>query len=180
MLKGLLTGLTAIERADLEQLMDWRNKPEFRKFFREYRELNMAMQEQWFEKKVLNAPATIMFSIRRLADNVLLGCCGFVYINWVHRYADLSIYIGWNDSYIDEAGYAKDAAKILLKCGYQELGLNKIWTEIYSIDEKKKAFFEELGFRLDGVLRQNYFYDGKWCDSLILSLLVGEFNEQKR
>jgi hypothetical protein len=179
MLKGLLTGLTAVERMDLKQLMDWRNKPEFRKYFREYRELNMAMQEQWFEKKVLNDPATIMFSIRRLSDNVLLGCCGFVYVNWVHRQADLSIYIGWNDSYIDDEGYAEDATKILLKYGYDELGLNKTWTEIYDIDEKKKAFYKKLGFHCDGVLRQNYFYDGKWQDSLILSLLASEYNKQK-
>jgi len=179
MLKGLLTGLTAIERTDLKQLMDWRNKPEFRKYFREYRELNSDIQEQWFEKKVLNDPAIMMFSIRRLSDNLLLGCCGFVYINWVHRHADLSIYIGWNNFYIDEEGYAEDAAKILLKYGYHELGLNKVWTEIYSIDEKKKAFFGKLGFHRDGVLRQNYFYDGQWCDSLILSLLVNEFNSSQ-
>ena len=72
MLIGKKVFLTAVERGDLKQLMDWRNDVEFRKHFREYRELSMAMQERWFEKKVLKDPATIMFSIRRLSDKKLL------------------------------------------------------------------------------------------------------------
>lgn len=177
MLKGLVVGLVAIEREDLKQLMVWRNKQEFRKYFREYRELNITMQEQWFEKKVLNDPTTIMFSIRRLSDDVLLGCCGFVYVNWVHRHADLSLYIGWKDAYIDKEGYAEEACKLLLKYGYDELVLNKVWTEIYSFDKKKKDLYNKFGFHQDGLLRQNYFYDGQWWDSLILSLLSSEFTE---
>lgn len=176
MLKGLLVGLTAVEYEDLRQLMAWRNKQGFRKYFREHRELNSAMQEQWFEKRILNDHTTIMFSIRRLSDNTLLGCCGFVYVNWVHRHADLSLYIGWKDAYIDKEGYAEDACKLLLKYGYGELALNKVWTEIYSFDKKKENLYNKLGFHRDGLLRQNYFYDGQWWDSLILSLLASEFN----
>lgn len=176
MLKGKLVGLTAIERSDLKQLMDWRNNTEFRKHFREYRELNMTMQEQWFQQKVLNDQNTIMFSIRRLNDNELLGCCGFVYINWVHRHADLSLYIGWNDAYIDKEGYAEDACRILLNYGFKELCLNKAWTEIYEFDEKKKGLYDKFGFHQDGLLRQNYYYGGRWWNSRILSLLITEFN----
>ena len=91
MLKGNLVSLVAIEKEDLKILRDWRNSTEFRKHFREFRELNMAMEEKWFEEKVVNDSSTIMFSIRRLEDNELIGCCGFIYINWVHRHTDLSL-----------------------------------------------------------------------------------------
>ncbi|MHA1381287.1 MAG: GNAT family N-acetyltransferase [Candidatus Helarchaeota archaeon] len=175
MLKGELLGLVAVEREDLKQLMNWRNNAEFRKHFREYRELSMRHQEIWFEEKVIKDPNTIMFSIRRLEDNELLGCCGFVYINWVHRHADLSLYIGWNDAYIDEEGYAEESCKLLLDYGFKEICLNKVWTEIYEFDEKKKALYDKLGFKQDGLLRQNYWYDGKWWDSRILSLLKEEY-----
>ena len=94
MLKGKHVSLFAVEKEDLQQLRDWRNNQDFRKYFREYRELNMAQQEKWFEEKVVKDNTTLMFSIRRNEDNELLGCCGFVYINWVHRHADLSLYIG--------------------------------------------------------------------------------------
>lgn len=180
MLKGKTIGLFAVEREDLKQLRDWRNNTEFRKHFREYRELNMAMQEKWFEQKIINDPATIMFSIKRLEDNELLGCCGLVYINWIHRYADLSLYIGWNNSYIDNKGYAKESCNLLLNYGFNELCLNKIWTEIYEFDNKKKKLYDEIGFKQDGLLRENYFYNGKWWDSRILSILHNEFNYNKK
>ena len=175
MLKGKLIGLVAIEKEDLKQLRDWRNNPDFRKHFREYRELSMRDQEIWFEEKVVNDPSTLMFSIRRLEDNELLGCCGFVYINWVHRHADLSLYIGWQDAYIDDEGYAEESCKLILDYGFRELCLNKVWTEIYKFDEKKKALYDKFGFQQDGLLRQNYWCDGKWWDSRMLSLLVTDF-----
>jgi len=175
MLKGKLVSLHAVEREDLERFRDWRNNPVFRKHFREYRELNMKQQVDWFEEKVVRDNTTLMFSIRRSEDNKLLGCCGFVYINWVHRHADLSLYIGWKDAYIDGIGYADESCQLLLDYGFNELSLNKVWTEIYEFDEKKKRLYDKIGFNQDGLLRQNYWYDGKWWDSRILSLLNTEY-----
>ena len=177
MLKGKNVSLFAVEKEDLQQLRDWRNNPDFRKHFREYRELNLTQQEKWFEEKVVADNTTLMFSIRRNDDSELLGCCGFVYINWVHRHADLSLYIGWEDAYIDDEGYAEESCRLLLDYGFNELCLNKIWTEIYEFDEKKKALYDKFGFQQDGLLRQNYWYKKKWWDSRILSLLTTEYNE---
>ncbi|KZL94097.1 GNAT family N-acetyltransferase [Clostridium magnum] len=175
MILGEKIYLTSIEREDLHKLMHWRNREDFRKYFREYREINTDMQNKWFESKVLNDPSTIMFSIKRVSDDELLGCCGLCYINWVHRHADLSLYIGLNNIYIDEEGYAEESCRLLFKYGFNELGLNKIWTEIYEFDMKKIKLYSELGFKKDGVLRQNYFYDGKLWDSYVFSILQGEF-----
>ena len=177
MIKGSIVGLTGVELDDLPALLRWRNNPELRKHFREYRELNSTMQEKWFENAVMNDNTSMMFSIRRLSDNELLGCCGLVYINWVHRHADLSLYIGWHDAYIDDVGYAADACRALLRYGFKELCLNKIWTEIYEFDDRKANLYQSFRFNQDGLLRQNYFCDGKWWDSRILSLLTSEFVE---
>ena len=175
MLQGKVIGLFAVEKNDLKQFMDWRNNSKFRKHFREYRELNMRQQEIWFEEKVIKDPQTIMFSIRKLKNKELLGCCGFVYINYVHRHADLSLYIGKNDAYIDNIGYAQESCKLLLEYGFKELCLNKIWTEIYEFDKKKKKLYNKFDFKTDGILRENYFYNGKWWNSLILSKLSSDF-----
>ena len=43
MLKGKIVGLVAVEKEDLPCLKEWRNNSEFRKYFREYRELDGAM-----------------------------------------------------------------------------------------------------------------------------------------
>lgn len=175
MIKGNLVSLAPIEREDLPLLMEWRNKPEYRKYFREYREINSDMQLAWYESKVLKDPSTIMFSIRSAHDNKLIGCCGLCYINWVHRNADLSLYMGYKNCYIDDEGYAEESCKLLFEYGFHELGLQKIWTEIYEFDQKKLTLYKKLKFHEDGYLRNQYFYDGKWWNSYMLSLLQEEF-----
>lgn len=178
MIKGSKVQLIAVEREHLRQLLDWRNNPEFRKHFREYRELSMAQQERWYEEKVLNDPTTLMFGICRISGGELLGSCGFVYINWTAKYADLSLYIGWNDAYIDEQGYAEESCRLLLCYAFEELGLNKVWSEVYVFDEKKKKLYDKLGFKVDGVLRENCFHAGEFRDSYILSILAREWTKQ--
>lgn len=177
MLKGKIVSLHAVEKSDISQLKDWRNNSDLRKYFREYRELSDEDQANWYEREVIANPETIMFSIRRNEDNLLLGCCGFVHYKHIHRHADLSLYIGWKDLYIDNYGFAKEACELLMSYGFNELCLNKIWTEIYEFDEKKNNLYSGLGFQQDGLLRQNYWYDGKWWDSRILSILLSEFNK---
>ncbi len=175
MLVGKKVILTAVERADIEILRTWRNNENLKKHFREYRYLTDRMQEQWFEKAVNNDATSIMFSIKRASDNLLLGCCGLVYAHWVYRHADLSLYIGHNDAYIDDKGYAKESCELLFTYAFKDLGLNKIWTEIYSFDDKKKKLYQRLGMSIDGVLRQNYFYEGKYWDSNVFSILASEW-----
>lgn len=173
MICGEFVGLRAIEEADLPQLLAWRNRPELRRFFRESRELGSTQQDRWFRDSVLGNPSIRMFAIEALADRRLLGACGLCYINWVDRNADLSIYIGADDLYIDEL-YAPDAARTLIRYGFDELGLHRIWAEIYAIDEAKTKLFGDLGFTLDGRHRENHWTEGRWVDSLFFGLLASE------
>ena len=171
MLIGKKTGLRAVEKEDLPFLRDWRNNPSFRRNFREVRELNMYNQEAWFAKTFSN-PNDFMFTIVDVATNEPIGAAGLLYVNWIIRSADFSFYIGKNDWYIDEEGYAYDAARTLINYGFNNLNLNKIWMELYEFDNKKRTFFtKDFQFKQDALLRENCFEDGKYHDSVIISLL---------
>ena len=176
MLKGKFTGLRAIERADLPLLMEYRNKPEYRRYFREYRELSMENQKFWFEEIVMKDPKTIMFSIVELETNRLLGACGLCYIDWINKNADFSIYIGADELYIDEK-YAPDAGNIMASYAFDELGLHRLWAEIYDFDNLKNNFFEKMGFILEGRHRETHWSEGNWHDSLYYSLIDNEFKK---
>ena len=172
MLKGKFTSLRAIERDDLSQLLAWRNMPELRRYFREYRELNHEQQLSWFNKKVNNDASIRMFSIVDHQDN-LLGAAGLCYIDWINRTADFSIYIGRGGLYIDDL-MAPDAAKTMIGYAFAELGLNRLWSEIYCFDDAKANFFHRLGFSLDGRHRQTHWAENAWHDSLFFSLLASD------
>lgn len=178
MIRGKHVGLRAIEPGDLDQLLAWRNQPEFRRYFREFRELSSTQQRQWYDSKVVGDPATRMFSIVDAASGKLLGACGLCYIDWVNRTADFSIYIGHDHLYIDDV-YAIDAGTQLLKFGFEELALHRIWCEIYDFDKAKTAFLPKLGFTLDGRHRQTHWAEGAWHDSLFYGILVDEFSQER-
>jgi RimJ/RimL family protein N-acetyltransferase len=169
MLKGKRTYLRAIEAEDLDRLLEWRNKPEMRKYFREYRELNREMQLSWFKNTVIDDNTVRMFAILDEGQQ-LIGACGVCYINWVDRNADFSIYIGANNLYIDD-DLAIDAARSLIRYSFEELNLHRLWAEIYDFDDAKKQMFKTLGFELDGRFRETHWTGGKWVDSLIFSML---------
>lgn len=177
MILGKKTGLRAVEKEDLEQLRDWRNNDDFRKHFREIRELSMYNQEKWIEK-TNNSSGDFMFVIQNLETGKAIGAAGLLYTNWIIRSSDFSFYIGEGDEYIDKDGYALDAAKTLINYGFNVLNLNKIWMELYEFDQMKLDFFlDHLGFKKDGKLRQNCFADGKYWDSFIISLIAEDYQK---
>jgi len=173
MIKGKITGLRAIEPKDLEKLKDWRNDQDFRKYFREFRELNDIDQINWLEKVSKNKN-DFMFSIIELSTGKLIGACGLLYTNWIIRAADFSFYIGKDRMYIDEK-YAIDASQTLIEYGFKDLNLNKIWMELYEFDKRKlDIFIKKLKFIKEGTLRENCFFDGKYYDSIIISRLKSD------
>jgi RimJ/RimL family protein N-acetyltransferase len=170
MIKGRLVGLRALESADLPQARDWRNNTSFRRNFREHRELNLLTQQKWFER-VSNSANDYMFGVVRLEDNLLIGIAGLVYVSWIIRSADISMYIGHEELYIDDHGYAEETARLLSHYAFDNLNLHKVWTELYEYDEKKITLFTKLGFERDGTLRDNCYEDGRYWNSYIYSLL---------
>ena len=168
-------GLRAVEKADLIQLKEWRNNPDFRKHFREIRELNDANQERWFEN--LNQDSnSYFFGVVSLDTGNLIGVGGLLYINWVIKSADFSFYIGDSDEYVSTSERCVDSISAILEYGFGTLGLNKVWMELYENDNRKlKLFKDSFNFSIDGVLRDNWFENG-FHNSFLLTLLQDEFN----
>ena len=62
----------------------------------------------------------------------------------------------------------------MIRYGFDELGLNRLWSEIYAFDAPKQRLFARLGFALDGRHRQTHWAEGGWHDSLYYSLLAAD------
>lgn len=176
MIFGNKVGLRAIEKSDLTLMRDWRNIDSFRENFREFRELNLDNQLDWYDRTVVKSKNDFMFMIVDKTSGDSLGVCGLCYCNWINRSADFSFYIGHEGLYIDSLGIAEDAARVLIDYGFKVLNLNKIWMELYEFDEKKISFFtQKFGFKIDGNLRDNCYHKGQYWDSKIISLLHKEW-----
>jgi RimJ/RimL family protein N-acetyltransferase len=175
MLSGELVELRALERVDLPQLLEWRNAPTLRRFFRERHELGMDDQLAWFERVTgqRGRPRdTLMFAIERIVERDLVGACGLCYIDWISATAELSVYIGAQLAYVD-AALAPDACRTLIGHAFDELNLRRLWVEVFAFDRAKATLLETLGFVLEGTLREHRFHAGAYHDSLMYGLLRG-------
>lgn len=152
--------LRAIERDDLPGLLSWRNEPENRRYFREYRPLNWETQTRWFDS-LTEDRQTQMFGITHQGD--LVGACGLCNIDWLSRSAEVSLYIG--EGYID-ATLAPDALKQLEAYALEVMGLRRLWVEIWGFDELKRALLTQAGYTLEVTKRQAH-WDNGWHDALI-------------
>ncbi|MFC3675523.1 GNAT family N-acetyltransferase [Ferrovibrio xuzhouensis] len=80
------------------------------------------------------------------------------------------------DHRIRGQGYASEAMRALLSFGFGELGLHRI-TALADIDnDRSHAVLGKLGFRREGLLRQNFWVRGQWRDSDLFALLRAEWD----
>ena len=166
-------GIRAIEKSDLSVIQQWRNDESLRRYFREYRDFSMTQKENWYNSMIADNRFE-MFIIEDLDSRKPIGVTGLTYIDWVNRHADVHFYIGKDSLWIDD-DYSPTAIRLILDYGFNTLNLNKLWAEIYEIDNKKLNFFKSLGFKIDASLREHYFHKGKYYTSHILSLLRNEY-----
>lgn len=76
-------------------------------------------------------------------------------------------------------GYATEAARALLKFGFTELSLHRIWSWCIADNIASAHVLQRLGMRLEGRLRQNEYFKGRWWDTLLYGILDFEWHAQR-
>ena len=88
---------------------------------------------------------------------------------------EFGIYIG-DDDYRN-GGFGSDALRTLIKYGFEDLNLNRIWCEVYDNNAALEVY-KHIGFIYEGKMRENYYHEGQYWDSHILGMLKKEYNEK--
>lgn len=177
MLKGKYVNLRPLEEDDLETLKAWRNSKNVRKTTREYNLLNMINQRKWFESIHKNKPPTdIMFGVTNRRDK-LIGVTGLTYIDWKNGHAEISIYLSMKNWQTTKE--VKDTINLIIKYGFGELNLHRLWVEIFAISGENVQLFKRMNFLKEATLRDKLWRDGRWWQSYIYSILSSEYNYAK-
>jgi diamine N-acetyltransferase len=71
-------------------------------------------------------------------------------------------------------GYAQELMPAVLRHGFSELGMNKIYLQVFTTNAKARHLYQKLGFREEGVLRAHYFVNGAYHDMVSMSMLREE------
>lgn len=174
MIYGDLVRLRALTRADLPQLIGWRNDPEVKAFLIGWSfPVALETEQSWFEG-TLQDKSTQRLAIEVLADGHYIGNIGLYDIDWLNRKAEYGILIG--DKAAWGRGFGLDASKALLAYAFGELNLHRISLRVLTQHVRALRLYEKLGFRIEGRLREDIYRGGAYQDTLIMGMLASEFD----
>ncbi len=77
-------------------------------------------------------------------------------------------------------GYGMEAAGRLLRFGFGELGLHRIFAICDPRNVGSIRVLEKIGMQREGRLREHMLVRGEWCDSLVYAILEGEWETAER
>jgi UDP-4-amino-4,6-dideoxy-N-acetyl-beta-L-altrosamine N-acetyltransferase len=106
-----------------------------------------------------------------------IGTIGLSAIDAIHRKAEYGILIGEHDA--EGLGFAREASEVLLRFAFRDLGLNRIYLRVFGGNRRAVALYERLGFRREGVLREDAWKKRRRLDVLLMSLLRNEWQSPR-
>ena len=158
-----------------EKYYSWLNDPEVNRFL-ETRFIPQSIES--IKTYVMEKNSSLnetFFAICLKDDNKHIGNIKLGPINWIHRKADISLFIGEKDLW--GQSYASEAISIVVKYAFNELGLNKVKAGAYAVNKASIKAFENCGFKQEGFFIGDVFFDGQEMDSVILGLRVADYRE---
>lgn len=167
--------LRAIERDDLPRFVTWLNDPDVYQHLEISVPLSNPHEENWFED-LLRKPMEehpLVLEIDTPEGWIPIGNTSFLNIDWKNRSTEIGIFIGekrfWNQ------GYGKKALRIMLRHGFLNLNLNRIFLRVYETNPRAIHAYEHAGFIPEGRLREAKFQNGRYIDVLLMSVLKSEW-----
>ena len=109
-----------------------------------------------------------MLGMITLPDGTLVGATAFLDIRPDQRRAEMRKLIG--DPHMRGRGFAKAATQLWVGYGFGKLGLRKIYINTLDTNIRNIRLNEALGFRLEGILRDEVLLDGTYHDVLRMAI----------
>lgn len=163
--------LRRLEESDLERTLVWINKPEIYLRIGVNAPISRTQQESWF-RGLQKQTDKVVFAVCEVQGDRHIGNVSLDTIDSRHRTARLSIFIA--EATQRGGGLGNRAIRLLLEYAFDSLDLNKVWCKVTHDEENIPSFYEKLGFRVEGKLRQHEFIDGAYVDKVLLGILKEE------
>jgi RimJ/RimL family protein N-acetyltransferase len=133
--------------------------------------------EKWY-KDLLADQDRVWFAIVLKKRNLVIGEAGLLRMFRPFRSTDMTIIIGEKDE--RGKGYGTEVGRLLLDYAFTQLGFHRISIGVVGFNKKALKFWKSLGFKKEGVERDDYYYDNKYSDGIMMSILENEFKKTKR
>ena len=166
--------LRALEKEDLIYIRKWSNDHEIRKLTGEVVSMSQADADKFLER-VYSDNTREWFVIVVKENDRVIGETGLLRMFPAWRTTDISIIIGEKEAW--GKGYGTEAILLLLDYAFRCLNFHRVAIGVVGFNEKAIRFWEKVGFKKEGIQRDGYYYNHKYYDFVMMSILENEFRE---
>ena len=162
--------LRRLEEKDIPGMLEWMHDPECNRWFR----FDAASMDE------VKAKAFILSSFNETDRHYAVTddtdeYLGTISLEEIDRENGHAMYAVSMRSALRGTGAALDATNRLLEIAFDELGLERVFLNVISANERAKKFYEKAGFRYEGRFRKHLCLRGEWQDWDWFGILKEEF-----
>ncbi|MFD2045429.1 GNAT family N-acetyltransferase [Ornithinibacillus salinisoli] len=128
--------------------------------------------QNWFENAVEDSGRIDLIICLQKNDQPI-GEMAMLDINHINRNAIVRISIFEKDYWGN--GYGTEALSLLIEFGFEIYNLHRIGLDVFSFNKRGIKAYEKLGFKQEGIIRDELFYNGQYHDSILMGVLKDEF-----
>lgn len=77
-------------------------------------------------------------------------------------------------------GYGSRFLKLITAEAFDTLNANRLWLDVFPENARARKVYQNCGFVEEGLLRDNYFLNGAFQSTIVMSILAREYAEFRR
>ncbi len=173
-LEGEQIELRSITLEDVsDTYIGWLNDPEVTKFNSHGAVLYTREKAIEYVSMVSASDEYRVFTIRARDSGAHIGNISLQKINRASRSAEFAILVG--DKAYWGKGVAKEASRLIVRYGFEQLGLHRIYCGTSAANEPMQRLALALGFKEEGVRKEAMYKNGAFVDVIEYGLLQTDF-----
>jgi RimJ/RimL family protein N-acetyltransferase len=171
---GERVSLRPFSEDDLPYVQKWSRDAELRRMIGEVAPMSRTDVGKWY-KELLADKDRVWFTIVLKKGDRVIGEAGLLRMFRPWRSTDMTIIIGEKDEW--RKGYGTEVGHLLLHYAFGQLGFHRISIGVVGFNKRALRFWKSLGFKKEGIERDAHFYDNKYVDGIMMSILENEFRK---
>lgn len=170
MIKGKKVYLRPIVKEDINYLNAWKNNEDTFKYLGGgFLPTSIDQQIKWIDKLTDTSGNNKRFIICAENDKPV-GMVGLYNINWIHRTAEIGIYIGDKNS--KGKGYGREACQLIEGFASKYLNIRKLKLLVVTENVAALKLWKSLGYYKVGEYVKERFIDGEYKNVTIMEKFI--------
>ncbi len=167
--------LRPITVEDTDDIIQWRNSEDVRKYFIYQGVLTREGHLRWLETRIQSGEVVQFIIVEKRTEESI----GSVYlrdVDHVDHKAEYGIFIGMENK--KGKGYGTQAAKLLIRYAFEILDLHRVYLRVFADNKRAIASYQKAGFCLEGISRSDVYVRGTYKDIAWMAVINSKEEEQ--